>query len=646
MRLLSLFFVCLFIIQANAQNEPVLPGDFNMDGTVTIHDALYWGLAHDQTGPTRPSATINWTPQNADDWDESIRQVNNKFQDGDGNGVIDTFDLEALHQNFDSTHQYIIKDGTDAPTSIWLVHYAAENGGIRDNRYEMRIKSDSLHGIAFTFDYSNFGDAALDVGVSLDGLPFENDGTVVEVLREDDYRLHVAITRTDQSNWIIEDDPIVNIVVCEDVATLVSPPEVYIKDGEFIREDEGRIQLWTHSFQTPPPPKPECKILWDGEQCIYENGMINSEVVEDNYAFEGWLYDGLAGINMDCRRWTGQDISGYDTLSFLIRTDEEGIGEAVDFFITDVEGNESNTFTVNDLDTGFQKVEFPLELLTNDEPVLEAIEWVYFEAVGNGGGFTIYVDKIVLDDDIPLWNGEKCTYRDGITNEEHAYNGRYSFERIIDPYEWNHSVISIFCQQDVLQNLSESDEIWFYAKADQLGKTFNFYASEAYRDWGDCNTLDISDYIEEGELTDEYRLVRIPLDSLMNDSCTLEKVQALHFFNHSDIEFKFYIDDIQVYSEGCITSVEDPETIHKQQLIIYPNPASEFLSIQLHSRQSSRGQLRIFDMQGRILDRLSTQLTAGQNTITYAPATLAAGVYVIQIESEHEFFTGKLVIGE
>jgi len=343
--------------------------------------------------------------------------------------------------------------------------------------------------------------------------------------------------------------------------------------------------------------------------------------------------------------WLGEDISGYDTLSFIIKTDEEGIGESVEFFITDVYGNYSNAFIVSDLGTDFQKIQFPLDVLANDEPVLEAVEWIYFEAVGNEEGFTIYVDEILLNGWLPLWNGEKCNYRDGTLNEEHAYDGRYSFERITNPYEWNHSVISLYCEQDMTVNLSESDEIRFYTKADQLGKTFNFYASEAYREWGDCNTINIDDYIEEGELTDHYRLVSIPLDSLKNDNCMLEKIQALHFFNHDDIEFKFYIDDIHVYSEDCITSVEDPETTKYQQLIIHPNPASEFLSIQTYSRQSSRGEVRIFDMQGKILDRFSTHLTTGQNTIMYTPTNLSTGIYMIHIQSEHEFYNGKFMIG-
>jgi len=642
--LLPLFFFVCISINLNAQNEPVLPGDFNMDGVVSIHDALYWGLAHGETGPTRNAATTNWTPQPTDDWDESIRQVNNKFQDGDGNGLIDTFDLEALHQNFDSTHTHIIKDGADAQNSIWLVHYATESAGIRDHRYELRMKGDSLHGLAFTFDYSNYGDAALDVGVSIDGLLLENDGTIIEVLKEDDYQLHVAITRTDQSNLVVEDDILVNIVVCEDIATLTAPAEVYIKHGEYIREDETRVELWTYPFQTPPPPVPECKVLWNGEQCLYDNGGINSEEVESDFCFEGRLYEGNAGIHMGCHEWLDGDISGYDSLSFTIKTESAGIGQSVEFSIKDIHGNYSNPILVNDLDTGFTKVEFPLEILTGDAPVLEAIEWIYFEAIGEAE-FTIYVDDIILNNDWHiLWNGEKCDYRDGTLNEEQAHNGRYSFERIVDEYQWNHSLISLYCEQHMTVNLTQSDEIRFYAKADQNGKTFDFYVSEPYRDWGDCRTLNIDDYIEEGELSDHYRLVRIPLDSLKSDSCLLEKVQALHFFNYDDLEFKFYIDDVHVFSENCMTSTQDPETTDNQQLIIYPNPASEILSIQLHTRQSTQGEVRIFDMQGRILDRLSTHLTAGQNIITYTPATLTAGVYVIQIESEHEFFTGKFMI--
>lgn len=645
MRLLSLlFFTCIYM-QANAQNEPVLPGDFNMDGLVSIHDALYWGLAHGQTGPTRPNANIDWVTQTADDWDESIRVVNNKFQDGDGNGLIDTFDLQVLYQNFDSTHSYIIKDSIDEENYVWLEHYASVSGGIRDNRYELRIKDANLHGAAFTFDYSNYGDAVMDVGVDIDGLLI-GDAIVVEVLKEADYQLHIAVTRTDQANVFIGDDPVVNIIICEDIASLTAPPEVYVKYGETIREDESRQHLPIYTFQTPPPPKPECKTLWNGEQCLYENGRINSEEVNENFCFEGWLYNQDVGIHMGCHHWLGENISGYDTLSFWIKTDVQGAGESIEFFIKDIHGDFSNSFVVNDLDTSFQEVIFPIEVLLNDEPVLEAIEWIYFEDIESEQGFTIYVDDIQLKEGIPLWNGEKCDYRDGTLNEEEARNGQYAFERIINPDEWNHSVISLYCEQDMKLNLAGSDEIRFYTKADQSGKTFDFYVSEPYREWGDCNAINIDNYIEEGELTDHYRLVRIPLDSLKNDNCTLEKVQALHFFNPQDIEFKFYIDDVHVYSENCVISnVEDPESTDYQRLIIHPNPASEFLSIQLHSRQSTQGTVRIFDIQGRLLDGLSIHLTAGQNTFTYAPANLTAGVYVIHIQSEHEFYSGKFLIG-
>ena len=631
-------------IHVNAQNEPVMPGDFNMDGVVSIHDALYWGLAHGQTGTTRPNADIEWTPQPATDWDESIRLVNNKFQDGNGDGLIDTFDLEALYQNFDSTHIYIIKDNDTVENFVDIEHYATESDDIRNNRYEVRVKDPTLHGIAFTFDYSNYGDAAIDAGVDISGLSIENDGIVVDVLQEDDHLLHVAVTRTDQTNIELGNDPIVNIVICEDIATLVDPPQVYLKNGEIITAGEERQIIPIATYNTPPPPVPECKVLWNGEQCLYQNGTINEEEVEFDYCFEGSLYEGKAGIEMGCRRWSGDDISGYDTLSFIIKTDVAGIGESVEFFIADISQNYSNKIMVNNLDTAFQKIEFPIEVLENDESVLQAIDWIYFEAVGESQ-LTIYVDDILLNGWLPLWNGQKCWYRDGTLNGEEVNNGQYSFERIINPYEWNHSAIGLHCEQDSWVNLSESDEIRFYAKADQPGKTFNFFASEAYREWFDCNTLNINDYIEGGELTEHYRLVTIPLDSLKNENCTLEKVQTVHFFNQDDIEFKFYIDDVHVYSENCMTSVEDPLTEY-QQLIIYPNPASEFLSIHLHSRQSTQGEVRIFDMQGRFLDRLNIHLTAGQNTFTYAPTVQTTGVYVIHLESEYEFFIGKLVIGE
>jgi len=78
----------------------VLPGDCNNDFIVDGKDILYWGLAYDYTGPARPNATTDWTPQPCPDWVDSVDEVNSKHQDANGDGIVDTLDLEVIEANF------------------------------------------------------------------------------------------------------------------------------------------------------------------------------------------------------------------------------------------------------------------------------------------------------------------------------------------------------------------------------------------------------------------------------------------------------------------------------------------------------------------------------------------------------------------
>ena len=83
----------------------VWPGDANYDLVVDNNDVLYVGLAFNETGITRDTASLNWWAQPCVDWNRIFNNgVNIHNADCDGNGTIDSTDLAAVYQNYNLSH--------------------------------------------------------------------------------------------------------------------------------------------------------------------------------------------------------------------------------------------------------------------------------------------------------------------------------------------------------------------------------------------------------------------------------------------------------------------------------------------------------------------------------------------------------------
>jgi hypothetical protein len=82
----------------------IFPGDLNNDGTANYLDLLPLGVAYGQEGPPRPEATTEWSAQENFPWPAflPVSGVNLGFVDADGNGFIDSLDIEAITLNYDS----------------------------------------------------------------------------------------------------------------------------------------------------------------------------------------------------------------------------------------------------------------------------------------------------------------------------------------------------------------------------------------------------------------------------------------------------------------------------------------------------------------------------------------------------------------
>lgn len=100
-----LLLLCLLLsCSAALPGQVMYPGDLNNDGTANHIDLLPLGVAYNRFGPPREPAFLEWIPQENIPWPDvlPVSGVNLGFVDANGDGLIDTFDLEPIALNYDS----------------------------------------------------------------------------------------------------------------------------------------------------------------------------------------------------------------------------------------------------------------------------------------------------------------------------------------------------------------------------------------------------------------------------------------------------------------------------------------------------------------------------------------------------------------
>lgn len=85
--------------------DSVWPGDANFDYVVDNVDPLYIAVALGSTGDPRPFASLTWIGQEAFQWGHAFANgIDHYHADCNGDGIVDTSDLQAVYQNFSQTH--------------------------------------------------------------------------------------------------------------------------------------------------------------------------------------------------------------------------------------------------------------------------------------------------------------------------------------------------------------------------------------------------------------------------------------------------------------------------------------------------------------------------------------------------------------
>ncbi len=129
-------------------------------------------------------------------------------------------------------------------------------------------------------------------------------------------------------------------------------------------------------------------------------------------------------------------------------------------------------------------------------------------------------------------------------------------------------------------------------------------------------------------------------------------VDQIHFLTTNDNQsidwgtFRFNVD--YEFGDGMITSVAEaslPETIN---LKVGPNPAQDYTWLRAFTEESSRLELRLLDLQGRIVGTWpSLDLPAGsyvRHELPLSSFNLASGVYLLQVQGDTFQWTEKLIV--
>ncbi|MBR9920089.1 MAG: T9SS type A sorting domain-containing protein [Bacteroidetes bacterium] len=101
----AIAFPALFLLlPLSGYSQLMFPGDTNNDGTANHFDLLPIGVAYGMEGPERFGASLVWTPQENTPWATTLplSGIDLGFVDADGNGIIDSLDIDAIPLNYDS----------------------------------------------------------------------------------------------------------------------------------------------------------------------------------------------------------------------------------------------------------------------------------------------------------------------------------------------------------------------------------------------------------------------------------------------------------------------------------------------------------------------------------------------------------------
>lgn len=90
--------------------------------------------------------------------------------------------------------------------------------------------------------------------------------------------------------------------------------------------------------------------------------------------------------------------------------------------------------------------------------------------------------------------------------------------------------------------------------------------------------------------------------------------------------------------------ISQDEALPLRSILVYPNPASDQLKVDVLSNQPSIGVVKIVDFTGKTHKITQTNIQKGETNLAFSVEELSPGIYVLLLELNDQILTHKLVI--
>jgi hypothetical protein len=94
-------------------------------------------------------------------------------------------------------------------------------------------------------------------------------------------------------------------------------------------------------------------------------------------------------------------------------------------------------------------------------------------------------------------------------------------------------------------------------------------------------------------------------------------------------------------------NVQEAMQVFGLDFMVYPNPASDRVTIGFNNANHSEVTIDLLDISGKIIERIaSRELPAGMQTINWNTSNTARGMYFVRVSSNAQSITRPLILSE
>ena len=147
-------------------------------------------------------------------------------------------------------------------------------------------------------------------------------------------------------------------------------------------------------------------------------------------------------------------------------------------------------------------------------------------------------------------------------------------------------------------------------------------------------------------ITTYYSLDEITWIEINNDTFTMPDSAYIGMFScsHENINLHTAVFDHLKLSNHPTLNIPAISSNHLFDFMIYPNPANEYINIQLLSKLTKNYEVKIIDLKGTTIFKQNWNTVTNLETIRIPTERLASGLYLVMLQNENDQLVKKLII--